>query len=281
MHARRKAIDDAIRCVTTCARWILLGAIAFGVAPVSIAVRAHAETKAAERTSTTRSEVSIAQVPAGMMLRVAATKVMLRTVIRSRDETSAAFRKLAEDAALAHGVPVDYFLKLIRQESGFNANVVSRAGAQGIAQFMPATAAGVGLKDPFDPAQALPKSAELLGALTAHFGNWGLAAAAYNAGPDRVRRWLAGSSRLPAETVVYVRAITGREVMDFVPPGARLTVGPFDSRIGSRATHRNWELELLASLQARTTGNANAARPPAAGKGEISLCPSCIIQRVY
>jgi hypothetical protein len=82
--------------------------------------------------------------------------------------------------------------------------------------------------------------------------------------------------------VAYVRAITGREVMDFVPPGARLTVGPFDTRIASRATHRNWELELLASLQARTTGNANAARPAAsAGKGEISLCPSCIVQHVY
>ena len=71
------------------------------------------------------------------------------------------------------------------------------------------TAAERGLLDPFDPVQALPKSAEFLRELRDQFGNLGLAAAAYNAGPQRVRDWLAGRRDLPAETRNYVQAITG------------------------------------------------------------------------
>ena len=70
---------------------------------------------------------------------------------------------------------------------------MTRSGqrAQGIAQFMPGTADERGLLDPFNPVQALPKSAEFLAELRSEFGNLGLAAAAYNAGPRRVRDWLA------------------------------------------------------------------------------------------
>jgi soluble lytic murein transglycosylase-like protein len=77
---------------------------------------------------------------------------------------------------------------------------VSRAGAQGVAQFMPATARWRGLADPFDPVEAIAKSAKLLRDLRRDFGNLGLAAAAYNAGPARVRDWLAGRRGLPRET---------------------------------------------------------------------------------
>ena len=72
---------------------------------------------------------------------------------------------------------------------------MTRSGqrAQGIAQFMPGTANERGLLDPFNPVQALPKSAEFLSELRNQFGNLGLAAAAYNAGPRRVQEWLAGS----------------------------------------------------------------------------------------
>ena len=82
--------------------------------------------------------------------------------------------------------------KLIRQESGFDRTAISPAGAQGIAQFMPATAATRGLDDPFDPKKAIPEAAHYLSDLRKQFGNLGLAAAAYNAGPDRLRRWLTG-----------------------------------------------------------------------------------------
>ena len=87
--------------------------------------------------------------------------------------------------------------------------------AQGIAQFMPGTAAERALLDPFDPVQALPKSAEFLAELRSKFGNLGLAAAAYNAGPQRVRDWLAGSRTLPSETRNYVLAVTGVSADDW------------------------------------------------------------------
>jgi hypothetical protein len=70
---------------------------------------------------------------------------------------------LIEDAAAASGLPVDYFTRLIWRESSFRPWVVSPVGAQGIAQFMPGTAAERGLLDPFDPLQAIPASAQLLG----------------------------------------------------------------------------------------------------------------------
>src|SRR5215510_10360297 len=78
-----------------------------------------------------------------------------------------------EKSASANDIPVDFFVRLIWQESRFNPRSVSRAGALGIAQFMPATARLRGLADPFDPDQAIPKSAELLRDLIQRFGNAG------------------------------------------------------------------------------------------------------------
>ncbi len=115
-----------------------------------------------------------------------------------------------ESAAAAHDLPLEFFVRLIRQESNFNPGSVSHAGAQGIAQFMPGTARWRGLADPFEPLQALYESARWLRELRGQFGNLGLAAAAYNAGPRRVQDWLAGRGPLPGETRAYVRIITGR-----------------------------------------------------------------------
>jgi hypothetical protein len=75
---------------------------------------------------------------------------------------------------------------------------------------MPKTASGRGLADPFEPASALQESAEFLRELRQQFGNVGLAAAAYNAGPKRVQDWLAKRASLPRETQNYVEIITGR-----------------------------------------------------------------------
>jgi Transglycosylase SLT domain/SPOR domain len=112
-------------------------------------------------------------------------------------------------AAADNDLPLGFFTRLIWQESRFDPAAVSRAGAQGIAQFMPKTAAWVGLDDPFDPIGAVTKSAQFLHSLRTQFGNLGLAAAAYNAGPKRVEDWLAGRRRLPRETRAYVRIVTG------------------------------------------------------------------------
>jgi hypothetical protein len=127
---------------------------------------------------------------------------------------------MIESAARAHDLPVEFFARVIWQESRFRADAVgprTRNGhrAQGMAQFMPYTAAERGLLDPFDPVQALPKSAEFLRELWLEFGNLGLAAAAYNAGPRRVREWLDGAGYMPGETRNYVSAITGMTVEEW------------------------------------------------------------------
>jgi len=113
-------------------------------------------------------------------------------------------------SAQSNQLPIPFFIRLLFQESGFKPDVISRAGAQGIAQFMPETASRVGLENPFDPMQAIAASARLLRDLVNQFGNLGLAAAAYNAGPRRIQDWLARKGKLPDETQHYVKTITGR-----------------------------------------------------------------------
>jgi len=139
--------------------------------------------------------------------------------------------QLVQAAATANGLPLAFFAQVIRQESRFRSDAIgptTRSGerALGIAQFMPGTAAERALHDPFDPAQALPKSAEFLRELWAQFGNLGLAAAAYNAGPQRVRDWLSGKRTLPLETQSYVRIVTGHSAQEWArPESAVLAVG--------------------------------------------------------
>src|SRR5688572_7080527 len=136
------------------------------------------------------------------------------------DSTQNSICLMLESAARAYELPLEFFARLIWRESRFRAGAVgprTRRGkrAQGIAQFMPGTAAERALLDPFDPVQALPKSAEFLRELRAEFGNLGLAAAAYNAGPQRVRNFLSGSAYMPAETRRYVIDITGSSVEEW------------------------------------------------------------------
>ncbi len=123
--------------------------------------------------------------------------------------------RMIDAAAAKHGLPASYLTRLIWQESSFQPHVVSGAGAQGIAQFMPGTAGERGLANPFDPEQAIPKAAEFLADLRKQFGNLGLAAAAYNGGPARVAAWLAGKGGLPWETRDYVEIITGHSAEDW------------------------------------------------------------------
>jgi hypothetical protein len=133
------------------------------------------------------------------------------------DDTRESLCLMIESAAKASNLPLLFFARVIWQESRFQPDAVgpvTRSGqrAQGIAQFMPGTARERRLLDPFDPVQALPKSAEVLDELRNQFGNLGLAAAAYKAGPRRVQAYLAGSGGMPAETQNYVFAIRGATV---------------------------------------------------------------------
>jgi soluble lytic murein transglycosylase-like protein len=137
--------------------------------------------------------------------------------------------RVVETAAHDSGLSVELLTRLIWAESRFQAGVMSAVGAQGIAQFMPATAAERGLLDPYDPEQAIPHAARLLVDLERQFGNIGLAAAAYNAGSARVSAWLAGSGNLPAQTQGYVLTLTGRTAEDWAAAGRNPNGKPSDS----------------------------------------------------
>ena len=211
------------------------------------------------------SEVSIAQVPAGLKSHAVGHRPVVAPA-HPHSETTSLLTKMAEQVAIAHTLPTGYFLRLIRQESGFNPNSVSPTGAQGIAQFMPATASDRGLQDPFDPTQALPKSAELLNELRDKFGNLGLAAAAYNAGTDPVHKWLAGKSPLPQETIDYVRVITGHDAADWAKSNDLALIQNLDepgSLSRTRVSRFSWEAQLLATLQA-ASADASSASPVSA-----------------
>ena len=127
-------------------------------------------------------------------------------------------RAIERNAAMWQ-LPSGFFARLIWQESQFDANAVSSAGAQGIAQFIPSTAQLQGLQNPYDPAEALARSAQYLRFLTDKFGNLGLAAAAYNGGEGAAARFIAGTGYLAVETLNYVEVITGIRVDDWLIGG--------------------------------------------------------------
>jgi len=123
--------------------------------------------------------------------------------------------RMVDEVAEANRLPVGFLTRIIWHESRFRPEATSPKGAEGVAQFMPQTAAERGLTDPRDPAQAVSHAARFLVELAQRFGNLGLAAAAYNAGPARVAKWLAGEASLPAETRNYVYLVTGRPADDW------------------------------------------------------------------
>jgi hypothetical protein len=110
-------------------------------------------------------------------------------------------------AAQRWGVSATLLAAQLYAESNFNPFAVSGAGARGIAQFMPGTAASVGLSDPFDPAASIDAQGHLMHDLLARFASVPLALAAYNAGPGAV----AACGCVPAipETQAYVARILG------------------------------------------------------------------------
>jgi hypothetical protein len=120
---------------------------------------------------------------------------------------------VAEQAALKAGIPPVYFVRQIQQESGFNPNAVSVTNAQGIAQFEPYTASGLGI-NPWDPNSALPGAARLMANYYHQYGNYAKALGAYNAGPGAVQSavyscgmyWL---NCMPAQSQNYVYRIMG------------------------------------------------------------------------
>ena len=117
------------------------------------------------------------------------------------------YADLFSRAASRHGVDASLLAAVANQESGFDSKAVSPAGAQGLMQFMPATAKGLGVSA-LDPASAIDGAARYLSSLTDQFGSTELALAAYNAGPGTVTRY--GGVPPFAETQNYVRAVMSK-----------------------------------------------------------------------
>ena len=120
---------------------------------------------------------------------------------------------IAEQDAANAGIPPVYFVRQIQQESGFNPSAVSVTNAEGIAQFEPSTASGLGI-NPWDPIQALQGAAKLMSRYYQRYGNYAKALGAYNAGSGAVSNatsacggnWL---SCMPGQTQNYVYRIMG------------------------------------------------------------------------
>lgn len=119
------------------------------------------------------------------------------------------YRPLIVAAETRYGIPSRMLERLLYQESRYREDIIngtktSPAGALGIAQFMPATAAGFGI-NPLDPSQAIDAAGKYLAQLYKQFGSWAQALAAYNWGPGNVRK--KGLAAAPAETRNYYSQI--------------------------------------------------------------------------
>ncbi|AIQ19912.1 lytic transglycosylase [Paenibacillus sp. FSL H7-0357] len=126
------------------------------------------------------------------------------------------YEELIQTASTKYGVPVDLIKAVIDTESSFNPNVVSSAGAKGLMQLMDGTANGLGVSDPFDPAQSIDGGVRYLSYQLKRFdGQEKMALAAYNAGPGRVNKLGVNSdqelmeklTQLPEETQAYILKI--------------------------------------------------------------------------
>jgi len=121
---------------------------------------------------------------------VAVAPVAPRTSNRTAKLTPIDLREMLARAGTDHNLDVDLLASVVKAESDGNARAVSLAGAQGLMQLMPGTAAGLGVQDSFQPEQNVRGGSAYLDALlTRYHDNLSLALAAYNAGPEAVDKY--------------------------------------------------------------------------------------------
>lgn len=202
----KKAVPHKVAIFGSVAGAFMIGALSLTSIGSLSAAAASAQAPAKENTSHTITM----QQPA----RTTSASAMQGKEVTSVSTVSYGYVDMARQAAIRHGISPDLFVRQIQQESGFNPGASSPAGAVGIAQFLPSTAASMGV-NPYDPASALDGAARWMSQLSAQFGgNYAKALAAYNAGPGAVYRaqslgggnWLA---YMPYESQHYVAVIMG------------------------------------------------------------------------
>lgn len=184
---------------------LLLGGLFSGYASAATHAQAHV-------TKTSAPVVSnVVHAPTALL---SAHSSQMETTTMSSRTANDSYWDIAWQAATYYGIDPNLFERQIQQESGFNPWAVSPAGAEGIAQFMPATAAAMGV-NPWDPTSSLWGAANLMSQLNNQFGgNYAMALAGYNAGPGAVQYAInAGGNSwyyyLPYETQNYVSVIMG------------------------------------------------------------------------
>lgn len=137
-----------------------------------------------------------------------------RSIPAQAQNTPSSCRQMAYEAAEAAGISPNLFYQQIYEESGCR-NVTSPAGAVGMCQFLPSTAAGLGI-NPYDPASCLKGAAQMMARYVQEFGSYDKALAAYNCGGGCTRAALAYGAawgcHIPAETRAYIQAIMGEQV---------------------------------------------------------------------
>lgn len=189
-------------------------AFIFSFTTTTLATFAHADTAGSRaRMAAFRTQTSVLDGRAASQY-AASVKLMPPSVVtptkwatpKYAGRYSGPYLAMAKDAARKHGIPEDLFARLVQRESGWNAGAKSHKGALGLAQLMPSTARLLGV-DPSDPAQNLEGGARYLAEQYAEFRDWKLALAAYNAGPNAVKK----HNGVPPykETRAYVKAILG------------------------------------------------------------------------
>lgn len=168
-----------------------------------------------------------------------------------RAPAKTSFAALFREAEARWGLPAGLVEAVAKAESGFNPQAVSRAGALGLMQLMPATARGLGVANPLDPAQNVEGGARYLRELLDRFdGNVALALAAYNAGPGAVARY--GGVPPYQETQTYVN-----RVLAYMQAGSQLTISPAG----------NWSQSPSPDKTIGSATGITAARDGAAANG--------------
>lgn len=168
------------------------------------------------------------------------TQDVFPAAVPVRAPASSPYAKLVAKAARENGLNRQLLSSVIRAESNFHAHAVSRKGALGLMQLMPATARSLAVRHPFDPAENVRAGARYLKQLLGKFGSVRLALAAYNAGPATVRLYHGVPPfRETRDYIARVRRNMKKKVAPNPESGTvKLVCSPFESRCREEAASR-------------------------------------------